>query len=169
MHACMHVCLYVCICTMCAGGSRGQKVSEFLELEFQMSVSHHMGARNWTPGCCRNNKCCRLMSHFSNPSAQLLRCSGDPNSRPHAWAANTLASGLCLCFWVLGKVRFIWQWAGRCLLFLEVSQGAGSYRAPKRTSSLKPEVWALPLAPAGCLLWVSKNQPKWCFNILTDC
>jgi hypothetical protein len=52
-------CLYVCIHTTCMSGACGgqkQKPGP-LEMELQMIVSHHVGARNQTWVLSKSNKC----------------------------------------------------------------------------------------------------------------
>jgi hypothetical protein len=49
------------------GACRGQnKVSDILELELQMVVSHHVGAEAQTQVLYKSNKCSKLLSHLSS-------------------------------------------------------------------------------------------------------
>lgn len=49
--------LYECLCTTCVSGAQaGQsRVPHTLELEFQMVVSHHLGAGGLTQVLCKNS------------------------------------------------------------------------------------------------------------------
>lgn len=52
-------CLSVCVCTVCMPGAFGSQKRDldFLKLESQMVVIHHVGARNRARGPCSGNKC----------------------------------------------------------------------------------------------------------------
>lgn len=53
-------CFHVCLCTTCMhGASWGQRtVSDPLELELQLVVSHHVDVENWTYVFWKNSQCC---------------------------------------------------------------------------------------------------------------
>lgn len=62
------LCLCACLCTtFMSGASRGQKrTSDPLELELQIPVNCHVGARNRTWVFCKSNQCFQLLSHLSS-------------------------------------------------------------------------------------------------------
>lgn len=102
--------IYVCVWNisghrMCSD-SRGQnRMSDALEREFQMVLSHHLDPGTWTQVFCKNSKCCSSLSHLSQPPK--LRISWKfPNSfcwklRKSLWPksyALCVNSYVSLCF-----------------------------------------------------------------------
>lgn len=61
-------CLRVCVFLLCIWCHRGQKmVLGPLEVNFEVVVSHFVGAGNRTGVLCKSSKCSEL-SHLSTPS-----------------------------------------------------------------------------------------------------
>lgn len=69
------VCLYVCVPHMMSGACGAQK-REYnpLELEFQVIVSHHMGAGSRTWSLWKSSLCFQSQSHLSRPNACFCFC-----------------------------------------------------------------------------------------------
>ena len=63
-------CLHSRMCTVDMPGAWGSQDRALSPLEFQIVVSHHMGAGNQTQVHCKSNKCSKLLSHLFSPSAR---------------------------------------------------------------------------------------------------
>lgn len=61
--------MYVCVQHEYLLPAKAQKkVSDLLELELQMNVSHYVDAGNWTRVHCKSSTCCYLLKYISSLS-----------------------------------------------------------------------------------------------------
>ena len=66
------LCLHACLCATCMPGAHGGQEKDPLELELQMLVSHHVGARNQT-WVLWKIKYSSLLSHLSSLAVSYFK------------------------------------------------------------------------------------------------